>query len=112
MAYIVVYDYQTMKIIYEDHEVETADYPYVPGFLAFKEVPVYTKLFDRLRGNAPDKWPQLLLVDGNGILHTRNFGCASHIGVLQDMPCIGVGKTVFYIDGLTKQIVKEKGEKL
>ena len=54
----------------------------------------------------------MLLVDGNGILHTRNFGCASHIGVLQDMPCIGVGKTVFYIDGLTKQIVKEKGEKL
>jgi deoxyinosine 3'endonuclease (endonuclease V) len=53
-----------------------------------------------------------LLVDGNGILHTRNFGCASHVGVLFDIPSIGVGKTIFYIDGLTKDIVKEKSKKL
>ena len=101
-----------MKIVYEDHEVETVDYPYVPGFLAFKEVPVYTKLFERLKAKSFELWPQLLLVDGNGILHTRNFGCASHIGVLQDVPCIGVSKNMFYIDGLTKKAVKEKSEKL
>ena len=98
-----------MKIIYEDYEKEQTQFPYVPGFLAFKEIPVYTTLFKRI-----DKqfWPQLLLVDGNGILHTRNFGCASHVGVLFDIPSIGVGKTIFYIDGLTKDIVKEKSKKL
>ena len=48
----------------------------------------------------------MLLVDGNGILHTRNFGCASHVGVLFDVPSIGVGKTVFYIDGIKKEHVK------
>ena len=101
-----------MEIIYEDHEVETADYPYVPGFLAFKEIPVYTVLFERLKAKEPHKWPELLLVDGNGILHTRNFGCASHIGVLQDLPSIGVGKTVFYIDGITKDEVKLKSDQL
>lgn len=100
-----------MKVIYEDHEVEKAEYPYVPGFLAFKEVPVYTLLFERLKLK-PQFWPQLLLVDGNGILHTRNFGCASHVGVLFDLPTIGVGKTVFYIDGLTKTIVKEMSDTL
>lgn len=42
-----------------------------------------------------------IVVVGNGILHTRNFGAASHVGVLFDMPSIGVGKTMFYIDGLT-----------
>ena len=51
-------------------------------------------------------YPELLLVDGNGILHTRNFGCASHVGVLFDVPTIGVGKTVFYIDGIRKDHVK------
>jgi endonuclease V len=54
--------------------------------------------------------PELLLVDGNGILHTRNFGCASHIGVVFDIPTIGVGKTVFYIDGIKKETVKELSE--
>lgn len=106
VAYLVVFSYPDMKVIYEDHEVETADYPYVPGFLAFKEVPVYNILFDRLKKHDGGKnWPELLMVDGNGILHTRNFGCASHIGVLQDLPSIGVGKTMFYIDGLTRDIV-------
>ena len=44
----------------------------------------------------------MLLVDGNGILHTRGFGCASHIGVIADFPTIGVGKTVFAVDGLSQ----------
>jgi deoxyinosine 3'endonuclease (endonuclease V) len=51
-------------------------------------------------------------VDGNGVLHTRNFGCASHIGVLQDIPTIGVGKTVFDIDGIHKSDVKTLSEGL
>ncbi len=49
----------------------------------------------------------MILVDGNGILHTRGFGCASHIGVVLDVPTIGVGKTVFAVDGLTQKGVKE-----
>ena len=57
VGYLVIYSYPEMKVIYEDHEVETADYPYVPGFLAFKEVPVYTVLFDRLRLKGADLWP-------------------------------------------------------
>jgi deoxyinosine 3'endonuclease (endonuclease V) len=46
-----------MKVIYEDYEKETAHYPYIPGFLAFKEVPVYSILFNRLRQNEPDTFP-------------------------------------------------------
>lgn len=95
-----------MKVLYEDFEQETADYPYIPGFLAFKEVPVYTILFNRLKANKPELWPDVLLVDGNGILHNRGFGCASHVGVLFDLPSIGVGKTVFAVDGLTQDGVK------
>merc|ERR1712156_773452 len=52
-------------------------------------------------------WPDLLMVDGNGLLHTRSCGVACHVGVLFDLPSIGVGKTVFAVDGLTQVGVKE-----
>ena len=110
VAALIVFDFKTMQVLYEDFEKEIADYPYIPGFLAFKEVPIYTTLFERLRQNKPELWPELLLVDGNGILHTRGLGCASHIGVLFDLPTIGVGKTVFYIDGISKDVVKTKSD--
>jgi deoxyinosine 3'endonuclease (endonuclease V) len=72
---------------------------------------VYTILFSRLRANKPELWPQVLLVDGNGILHTRGFGCASHVGVIMDIPTIGVGKNVFAVDGISQQGVKELCDK-
>merc|ERR1740117_1786204 len=57
--------------------------------------------------NKPEMKPQCLLVDGNGVLHTRGFGVASHIGVVFDIPCVGVGKTVFAVDGITQWGVKK-----
>jgi len=60
--------------------------------------------------NKPEMKPQCLLVDGNGILHTRGFGIASHIGVQFDIPCVGVGKTVFAVDGLTAIGVKNEAK--
>ena len=51
VAALMVFEYPSMKIVYEDFEKETANYPYIPGFLAFKEVPVYSILFTRLKEN-------------------------------------------------------------
>lgn len=42
------------------------------------------------------------MVDGNGILHSNGCGLASHLGVLLDIPTLGVGKNAFFVDGLTK----------
>ncbi len=63
-------------------------FPYVPGLLSFREAPVYVELLARLR-TAPD----LLICDGQGIAHPRRFGLASHLGVLFDLPAIGVAKS-------------------
>lgn len=48
----------------------------------------------------------MTLVDGNGVLHPQGFGLASHFGVLENIPTIGVGKTFLHVDGLTKPDVK------
>ncbi len=77
------------------------DAPYIPGFLAFREVPHLLHLIDRLRNTKPEFLPQVILVDGNGIFHQNGFGLASHLGVLANIPTIGCGKTVFFVDGIS-----------
>jgi deoxyribonuclease V len=67
---------------------ETTRFPYVPGLLSFREAPAVLEAFSRLR-RAPD----LLLYDGQGIAHPRRCGIASHVGLLLDLPYIGVAKT-------------------
>ena len=63
-------------------------FPYVPGLLSFREVPAVLAAMKQL-----EKPPDLLLCDGQGIAHPRRFGIASHLGLLLDIPSIGVAKT-------------------
>jgi len=65
-----------------------ATFPYRTGFLSFREVPVALAAL-RLLGSAPD----LVMVDGQGLAHPRRFGFACHLGVLLDLPTIGVAKS-------------------
>jgi len=111
VAALIVCEYPSLKVVYEDyHEDMNIPYPYIPGFLAFKEVPLYKVLFDRLKKNRPEMMPQVLMVDGNGVLHPRSYGCACHIGVTFDIPTIGIAKNPFDVDGLNKSNIKEKCE--
>ena len=103
---LVILDYKTLKIVYEDYKLVTIDEPYIPGYLAFREVKHFVNLIDELKKNSPKYIPQVILVDGNGIFHNKGFGLASHLGVLVDIPTIGCGKTVFAVDGITKYKVQ------
>ena len=63
-------------------------FPYVPGLLSFREVPAIIEALRQL----PER-PDLLLADGQGLAHPRRFGLACHLGVLADVPSIGVAKS-------------------
>ena len=102
---------RNLKIVYEDYKLVKMDEPYIPGFLAFREVKHLVNLINDLKNNHPEYIPQVILVDGNGILHTKGFGLASHLGVLIDIPTIGCSKNVFNVDGINKIKVKEIANK-
>ncbi|MBS3121810.1 endonuclease V [Candidatus Woesearchaeota archaeon] len=84
---IVVIDYKTLQIIESKYSAEPMSIPYIPGFLSYRIAPVTLKTIEKLV-NRPD----LLMIAGNGIMHPRQIGAASAIGLFIDLPTIGIAK--------------------
>jgi deoxyribonuclease V len=87
-AALVVLDFATLALLESVVAREPTRFPYVPGLLSFREAPVVLAAFKKLAAPA-----DLLLCDGQGIAHPRRFGLACHLGVLLDLPTIGVAKS-------------------
>ncbi|XP_066377252.1 uncharacterized protein [Miscanthus floridulus] len=105
-AAVVVLNADTLEVVHEEFNVVRLQVPYIPGFLAFREAPILLGLLKKVKINAPHFYPQLLMVDGNGLIHPRGFGLACHLGVLADVPTIGVGKNLHHVDGLNQSEVR------
>jgi len=84
-----VCDYKTMEVIEIKSAIIHTTFPYIPGFLSYREAPAIVEAVSKLE-NEPD----ILLVDGQGIAHPRKIGLASHVGLLLDIPTIGVAKNL------------------
>ncbi|MFD5114439.1 endonuclease V [Streptomyces sp. NPDC058391] len=89
-AAAVVLDAATLAVVDEATAVGRVTFPYVPGLLAFREIPTVLAALESLTSD-----PGLVVCDGYGLAHPRRFGLAAHLGVLTGLPVIGVAKNPF-----------------
>src|SRR3954465_2186800 len=82
-AAVVVMTLPDLQVVDQAVATRTSAFPYIPGLLAFREIPAVLEALARLKV-APD----VLLCDGYGVAHPRRFGLASHLGVILDQPAI------------------------
>lgn len=102
-AGFVTLTYPDLELI--DHAVvkDTIPFPYVPGLLSFREIPMLIKAWEKLKTK-----PDVLVVDGIGIAHPRRFGIASHLGLVLGIPTIGCAKSV--LTGIYEEPGNEPGD--
>ena len=86
-AGVVTIDFRTFELIEEQIEFFEPKIPYIPSFLHYRESPGYHKVWEKL-----EEKPDLLMFDGNGIIHPYGFGLASQMGLELERPSIGVAK--------------------
>ncbi|MGZ9934437.1 endonuclease V [Streptomyces sp. NC-S4] len=89
-AAAVVLDAATLEVVEEATAVGHVSFPYVPGLLAFRELPTVLAALDSLKAR-----PGLVVCDGYGLAHPRGFGLACHLGVVTGLPAVGVAKNPF-----------------
>lgn len=91
---IVIVQYKTLQIVEEVEHIDKISIPYIPGFLAFRELPLILETVKKLEIE-----PDIYMFDGNGYLHQRHMGIATHASFYIKKPTIGVAKKYLKIQG-------------
>lgn len=101
-AAVVVLTYPELELVEQKIARIPTAFPYVPGYLSFREIPAILAVLPQL-----EITPDLILCDGQGLAHPRRLGLACHLGILLDIPTIGVAKSIFV--GKHEPVASEKG---
>ena len=117
VAAYVKLDAATGEMLWSTTVRAAVTFPYIPGYLTFRELPLHRALFEQVRGENQEA--DVTLVDGNGILHPRRAGSASACGVAVAARTIGIGKKLLCgsvsLDGLVPgeaRPVRHQGEQI
>lgn len=92
---IVVIDGENMEVVESVHSYGEITVPYIPGFLAFRELPLVMNAVQKLTTQ-----PDIYMFDGNGYLHYRHLGIATHASFFLKKPTIGVAKSYLKINNV------------
>lgn len=101
-AAIAVLRLSDLKLVDQGIARRPTTFPYIPGFLSFREIPAVLDALAKLETE-----PGILLCDGQGYAHPRRLGIAVHLGLLTDLPSIGVAKS--WLIGKHDPLPEERG---
>ena len=101
-AAVAVLSFPELQLVEHAIARRPTTFPYVPGLLSFREVPTVLDALAQL-----NTIPDLLLCDGQGVAHPRRLGIAAHLGLLADLPAIGVAKS--RLVGTHNEVPEHKG---
>ncbi len=92
-AAVSIFKFPEMEIMEQSQTIGPINFPYVPGYLTFREAPILLNAFEKL-----ERTPDLVLFDGQGIAHPRHLGLAAHLGLILDLPSVGCAKSLLVGD--------------
>jgi deoxyribonuclease V len=101
-AAVAVLSFPDLQIVETSLAYRPTSFPYIPGFLSFREIPAILDALEKIK-----TIPDIILCDGQGSAHPRRLGIACHLGVLIDIPTIGVAKSLLI--GKHEELPEGKG---
>ena len=101
-AAVAVLSFPDLKLLESAIARRPTSFPYIPGFLSFREIPAVLEALEKISIT-----PDIILCDGQGIAHPRRFGIACHLGLIIDIPTIGVAKSL--LDRKHQELPEERG---
>ncbi len=102
-AYGAYVDMNKKREIIERKVIRTeVNFPYIPTYFSYRELPVIERLMDKI------EMPTILMLDGNGLIHPYGIGLASHVGVVFDIPTIGIAKSLLCGEAKNGEIIDGK----
>ncbi|MBD2690358.1 deoxyribonuclease V [Anabaena catenula] len=101
-AAVAVLSFPDLQVVETSLAYRPTSFPYIPGFLSFREIPALLDALEKIQ-----TIPDIILCDGQGIAHPRRLGIACHLGVIVDIPTIGVAKSLLI--GKHEELPETKG---
>lgn len=102
---IVCMEYQSGEVLEVVHDCTPVRLPYIPGYLAFRELPIILSAWKKVTLK-----PDVVFFDGNGRLHQKRFGIASHAALFLEIPTVGIAKS--YLCGHSAELGESAGSQV